>query len=411
MSQQPYILHMDLDSFFVSVERLFDPSLIGKPVIVGGVGDRGVVSSCCYEARKMGVHSAMSFKLARKLCPDGIYLMGHMHEYGRFSKMVTDIIADRAPLFEKASIDEFYVDLTGMDKYFNVYEWATELRKTIIAETKLPISWGLSVNKMLAKMATNEAKPNGQYMIPLGTEQQFLDPKPVGKIPFCGEKTEKFLNEKGVFTIYDLRQFSAKALDTWLGKSGVELWHRAHGRASTTVQPYHDPKSMSSERTFDRDSNEVSWLEKVIIHLAEKLAYDLRTEKKLTSCVAIKIRYNDFETHTRQLTIGTTANSRILIEKALYLFNEAYEKGRRVRLIGVRFSSLEEGNYQIDLFNDNEKEVQLYRAVDELKTKYGNGKLLLAQNLHTDKIKRNDPKADLNKEVKREVSKVKKQDD
>lgn len=391
---------MDLDSFFVSVERLLNPTLNGKPVIVGGVGDRGVVSSCSYEARSMGVRSAMSFKKARQLCPDGIYMPGHMSEYGRYSKMVTDIIADKAPLFEKASIDEFYIDLTGMDKYNSVYDWATQLRQAIIAQTGLPISFGLSVNKMLAKMATNEAKPNGQYMIPLGTEQQFLDPLPVGRIPFCGEKTEKFLHTKGIKTIYDLRQFSAEALHNWMGQSGIDLWQRAHGKASVNVQPYYDPKSMSTERTFNHDSKDVEWLKKVFISLVEKLAFELREERKLTACVAIKIRYKNFETHTKQLSIKATANSKLLLEKVLYLFNDFYENEREVRLLGVRFSNLEEGGYQADMFQDTEKEMKLYKAIDGLKVKHGKNKVVLAQNLGVENIKRNDPKADLNKEEK-----------
>ena len=397
---QPYILHMDLDSFFVSVERLLDPSLLGKPVIVGGTGDRGVVTSCSYEARQFGVQSAMNFKKARALCPHGIYIMGHYDEYGRYSKMVTDIIAERAPLYEKASIDEFYVDLTGMDRFYNVYQWSTDLREKIIATTGLPISFGLSVNKMLAKMATNEAKPNGQLMIPLGKEQEFLDPLPVGKIPFCGEKMVKFLNEKGVFTIYQLRQFSPEALQNWMGKHGLDLWHRAHGRASTELHQYREAKGMSSERTFGKDTDDTDWLKKVIINLAEKLAFDLRGDGKVTSCVAIKLRYNDFSTHSKQLSIDQTSNSRILIEKALYLFDELYEHGRKVRLLGVRFTNLKESNYQVDMFQDRDKELYLYKAIDEMKTKYGNTKLVLAQNLNVSDLKHNTSRSAIHKDAK-----------
>lgn len=403
---QSRILHIDLDSFFVSVERLFDPSLIGKPVIVGGTSERGVVSSCSYEARQYGVHSAMPTSKAKKLCPQAIFLWGRMSDYSTYSKMVTDIIADRAPVFEKASIDEFYIDLTGMDKYFGAYKWATELRQTIIAETKLPISWGLSINKMLAKMATNEGKPNGQFMIELGKEQEFLDPKQVGKIPFCGEKTEKYLNEKGIKTIYDLRQFSREALYNWMGKNGVDLWERAHGRATTTLHPYHDAKSMSSERTFDKDSNDAEWIQKVIIALTEKLAFELRGDKKLTRCVAIRLRYSNFETHTKQIAIPITSNSKVLTEKALHLFDEFYDRERKVRLIGVKFSELEEGAYQINLFDDREKDILLYKAIDEMKTKHGTDKITLAQNLNLGNVKRNDPKAQLDKEAKKERKKT-----
>ncbi|MES2622747.1 MAG: DNA polymerase IV [Bacteroidota bacterium] len=405
---QTQILHLDLDSFFVSVERFFDPSLNGKPVVVGGTSTRGVVSSCSYEARKYGIHSAMSTTKARRLCPHAIFLWGRMNDYSSYSKIVTDIIADRAPLFEKASIDEFYVDLTGMEKYFGAYKWATELRQKIIAETNLPISWGLSVNKMLAKMATNEGKPNGQHMIELGKEQEFLDPKAVGKIPFCGEKTERFLNDKGIKTIYELRQFSCQALYEWMGKGGIDLWERAHGRATATLHPYHEAKSMSSERTFDTDTNDAEWLKKVIIALTEKLAFELREDKKLASCVAVKIRYNNFETHTKQLAIPTTSNSKVLMQKAIHLFNDFFDVNRKVRLIGVRFSDLEEGNYQINLFDDREKDILLYKAIDEMKTKHGKEKLILAQNLNMQNVKRNDPKAFLNKAVKLENRTVKK---
>ena len=399
---QSLILHIDLDSFFVSVERLFDPSLIGKPVIVGGTSERGVVSSCSYEARQYGVHSAMPTSKAKKLCPHAVFLWGRMNDYSTYSRMVTDIIADRAPLFEKASVDEFYIDLTGMDKYFGAYKWASELRQAIIAETKLPISWGLSTNKMMAKMATNEGKPNGQFEIPVGKEQEFLDPKPGGKIPFCGEKTEKYLNEKGIKTIYDLRQFSREALYTWMGKSGVDLWERAHGRATSTLQSYHEAKSMSSERTFDKDTNDAEWIKKVIIALAEKLAFELRGDKKLTRCVAIRLRYSDFETHTKQMAIPITSNSKVLTEKALHLFDEFYDRTRKVRLIGVKFSELEVGAYQVNLFDDREKDILLYKAIDEMKTKHGTDKVTLAQNLNLGNVKRNDPKAQLDKEAKKE---------
>ncbi len=402
---QRSILHLDLDSFFVSVERLFDTSLIGKPVIVGGTNNRGVVSSCSYEARKMGVHSAMPIVTAKKLCPNGIFVNGRMSEYVKYSGIVTDIIAERAPVFEKASVDEFYVDLTGMEKFFGSYKWSTDLRSSIISKTNLPISWGLSINKMLAKMATNEAKPNGQYMIPHGKEQEFLDNKPVGKIPMCGEKTAEFLKAKGIETIYDLRQFSLQAMQTMLGKQGSYLWHRAHGIDNGEVQPYHDPKSMSSERTFESDTTDMEWLKKVIIALSDKLSFELRGEKKLSGCVAIKLRYDDFSTHSKQMAIPATSNSKMLLEKALHLFDEMYERGRKVRLIGVRFTDLADGNYQINMFDDREKDILLYKAIDEMKNKHGSGKIILAQNMGLGNVKQNGVLGAINKE-----GKVKKKD-
>lgn len=376
------ILHLDLDSFFVSVERLFDKSLTGKPVIVGGTSNRGVVASCSYEARKFGIHSAMPIVKARELCPNGIFLKGRYHDYGEFSRQVTDIIRDESPLFEKASVDEFYIDISGMDKYFGAYKWSSELRNKIIRQTNLPISFGLSINKMLAKMATNEAKPNGQFMIPPGKEQEFLDPKPVAKIPFCGEKTAAQLRAKGIETIYQLRQFTEEALEHWMGKHGIYLWRRAHGIDDSEVHPYHDAKSMSSERTFSEDSNDVDWLKGIITGLCENLAFELRAGKKLTGCVALKIRYQDFATHTIQTSMPATSNSRILIEKALQLFDSGYHLHNKVRLLGVRFTELTGGNYQINLFNDREKDILLYKAVDILKSKHGTDKIKLAQNIN-----------------------------
>jgi len=213
------------------------------------------------------------------------------------------------------------------------------------------------------------------------------------------------LNEKGIKTIYDLRQFSREALYNWMGKSGVDLWERAHGMATSTLHPYHEAKSMSSERTFDKDSDDVEWMKKVIIALSEKLAFELRGDKKLTSCVAIKVRYSDFETHTKQMAIPITSNSKVLTEKALHLFDEFYDRSRKVRLIGVKFSELETGAYQVNLFDDREKDILLYKAIDEMKTKHGSDKVTLAQNLNLGNVKRNDPKAQLDKEAKKERKK------
>ncbi len=391
------VLHFDLDSFFVSVERLFDKSLIGKPVIVGGTGQRGVVSTCSYEAREFGVHSAMSIVKARKLCPHGIFIGGKMHEYSGFSKMVTQIIADRAPLFEKASIDEFYIDVSGMDRFFDTLQWCKDLRQTIIKETGLPISFGLAANKMLAKMSTNAAKPNGEFYLQPGTEQIFLDPLPIGKIPFCGEKTVEFLNSKNIKTIYDLRQFELQALQNWLGEMGTMLYRRARGLDTSVISTGHDAKSLSSERTFSHDTNDIAWLESVIISLAENLAYDLRYDNKLTSCVTIKIRYDDFITGSKQRSISPTCNTRILIEEALKLFHEHFESHRKIRLIGVRFSSFRENNFQANLFDDTPEQNLLYKAVDSIKNKYGNKKILLARTIDMGNVKHNDPRAAMSK--------------
>ena len=396
---------MDLDSFFVSVERLKDPSLLGKPVIVGGVGARGVVSSCSYEARKSGVHSAMPGAKAHKLCPHGIFLPGDSSSYSKYSRMVTQIIADTSPLFEKASIDEFYVDLTGMDKYFGSYKWSSELRQKIIKETGLPISFGLSINKMLAKMATNDAKPNGQLMIERGKEQDFLDPKPVGKIPHVGEKLQESLKRMNINTIYELRQMPIDNLMKIFGKTGTMLWNRARGISNSPVANYREEKSISVERTFDMDTTDIEFLQSALFVLTEKLSYDLRKLNRLTSCITVKVRYDDFSTTSHQHTVDYSLSSKYLIEMSAALFKTLYETGRPVRLIGVRFSHLIHSNTQFELFNDREEENNLYKAIDTVKSKYGTSKLILARGIDLGNVKRNrDISGEMKEQVNREIS-------
>ena len=396
---------MDLDSFFVSVERLKDPSLLGKPVIVGGVGARGVVSSCSYEARKYGVHSAMPGAKAHKLCPHGIFLPGDSSSYSKYSRMVTQIIADTSPLFEKASIDEFYVDLTGMDKYFGSYKWSSELRQKIIKETGLPISFGLSINKMLAKMATNDAKPNGQLMIERGKEQDFLDPKPVGTIPHVGATLQESLKRMNINTIYELRQMPIDNLMKIFGKTGTMLWNRARGISNSPVANYREEKSISVERTFDMDTTDIEFLQSALFVLTEKLSYDLRKLNRLTSCITVKVRYDDFSTTSHQHTVDYSLSSKYLIEMSAALFKTLYETGRPVRLIGVRFSHLIHSNTQFELFNDREEENNLYKAIDTVKSKYGTNKLILARGIDLGNVKRNrDISGEMKEQVNREIS-------
>jgi DNA polymerase-4 len=371
MHQQRYIAHFDLDSFFVSVEVLKDHSLKGKPVIVGGHNERGVVAACSYEARKFGIHSAMPMKTAMKLCPHAIVVSGSRGDYGRYSRWVTEIIAEKAPLFEKASIDEFYIDLTGMDKYFDVFEWAKHLRQEIVDKTLLPISFGLGSNRMVAKMATNEAKPNGFLFVHPGSETDFLWPLKAEKIPGVGEQLNKTLLQLGMETIGDIAKRSEKELEHQLGKYGVHLWRCAHGRSSADISNYHEAKSISSENTFDADNADIDFLYAELVRLTEKIAHELRDEKKMTECVTVKIRYKDFTTESKQMMIDATDFDHILIQKSRNLFDQLYKKGNKVRLLGVRFSHLIPAYYQGDLFHDKSAFNNLYKAIDEVKNKYG----------------------------------------
>jgi DNA polymerase-4 len=365
-----HIAHFDLDSFFVSVEILNDPSLKGKPVLVGG-SERGVVAACSYEARKFGIHSAMPMKTAKKLCPHAIIVGGTRGEYSRYSRWVTDIIASKVPLFEKASIDEFYIELTGMDKFFGVSKYTRELREQIMKETGLPISCGLSSGKLISKIATNEAKPNGMLEVPHGKETDFLWPLPIEKIPGVGKNTEQQLKNTGIYKIEDIAKTPKEVMLKYFGKWGESLWRKAHGIDNAEIATDWEQKSMSHENTFEEDKTDLVFLHSELVRLTEKTAYSLREDEKLTGTVTVKIRYSDFETTSRQETIDYTSLDDLLIAKAKDLFNKSYQKDRPVRLLGVRFSQLIPFTMQMDLFQNNAAKLNLYKAVDDIKDRFG----------------------------------------
>ena len=372
MNNQPQriIAHFDLDSFFVSVEILNNPSLKGKPVFVGG-SERGVVAACSYEARKFGIHSGMPSKQALQLCPHAIVLKGTRGEYSKFSRWVTQIIASKAPLFEKASIDEFYLDLTGMDKYFNPLQWTIDLREQIIKETGLPISFGLASNKMMAKIATNEAKPNGYLQVPTGKEKEFLAPLPVNKIPGVGDHTWEVLKAMGIYTIHDISLRGSEELEERLGKWGSDLWQKSFGIHHSPVAQYHEAKSISSENTFDENKTDLNFLMSEVVRLSEKIAFELRQDRKLAGCISIKIRYPDFETTSRQTTVPFTCADDEIIPVAKELFHRLYRKGIPVRLLGVRLSELTNEAIQTNLFDNISRKKDLYRAIDDVKNRFG----------------------------------------
>lgn len=365
------IVHMDLDTFFVSVERLFDSRLNGKPILIGGSSDRGVVASCSYEARKFGVHSAMPMRTARQLCPEAVIVRGDFEKYSQKSHEVTEIIKESVPLFEKSSIDEFYIDLTGMDRFFGCFKLAHELRQRIIRESGLNISMGLSENKTVSKVATGEAKPNDEKQVPLGEEKPFLAPLSVRKIPMIGEKTSQTLYNMGVKKVYTLQQMPSQLLEATFGKNGKMIWEKANGIDRSPVVPYSEAKSISSENTFEEDTIDIKLLEATMIAMCEQLASKLRQKGQLTACVSVKIRYSDFETHTMQQRIPYTSADHTLLPVVKELFKKLYSRRLLIRLIGVRFSNLVYGNYQIKLFEDSQEQINLYQALDKLNVKYG----------------------------------------
>ncbi len=365
------ILHLDQDTFFVSVERLRNSRLQGKPVIIGGMGDRGVVASCSYEARQYGVHSAMPMKMARQLCGDAVHIRGDMELYSQYSRMVTEIIAERAPLFEKSSIDEHYVDLTGMDRFFGCHRWAVALRQHIMQETGLPISMGLSLNKTIAKIATGEAKPNGERHVEPPRIHPFLDPLSIRKIPMVGPKTYHQLRNMGIATIKTLRSIPAEMFEQMMGKNGREIWQRANGVDNTPVVAWSEQKSMGNETTFDRDTISTAYIRQVLVRLCEQLAFRLRKNRQLAGCVTVKIRYANFDTHTLRQRIPYTAFDHVLIPACKGLFERLYGRRMRIRLVGIQFSSLVRGMQQLNMFEDTPEMARLYQAVDRMRRKHG----------------------------------------
>ncbi|MEI6456520.1 MAG: DNA polymerase IV [bacterium] len=365
------IVHLDLDTFFVSVERLVNPALVGKPVLIGGTSDRGVVASCSYEARRFGVSSAMPMKMARMLCRDAVVIRGDMELYSKYSHTVTEIIAERAPLYEKASIDEHYIDVTGMDRFFGLLKWTQELRHTIIRNTGLPISFGLSVNKTVSKIATGEAKPNGELYVERDAVKPFLAPLSIRKIPMIGEKTYRLLRSMGITNIDTLSHIPVEMMERVMGKNGVVIWEKSNGIDRTPVYPYHEAKSVSTESTFDQDSIDIVRMKEILVKMTEKIAFELRDKQKLTSCITVKIRYSNFDTHTLQKQVPYTAFDHQLIPLVKELFGRLYQRRMLIRLIGVRFSGLISGHPQLNLFDDNVEMVNLYQAMDRIRCKYG----------------------------------------
>lgn len=366
-----HIAHLDLDAFFVSVEQLRNPKLIGKPILIGGSNDRGVVAACSYEARKFGIHSAMPMYAALRLCKHATVIKSDFEAYSKYSSLVTDVIKESVPLFEKSSIDEFYIDMTGMDKFFGCKLFTDELKRKVYKESGLPVSYGLASNKLISKVATNEVKPNGQLEIAFGNEKGFLAPLSIMKIPGIGKATGYKLLKMGVETVKVLSEIPVELLQNLLGKNGTELWRRANGIDESPVIPYHEQKSISTENTFQQDTIDINFLHSELVRMTERIAFELRKQNRLTGCVTVKLRYSNFETFTRQITIPYTNADHILLKTARELFNKLYERRMLIRLIGIRFTHLVPGNYQISLFDDRQEMINLYQAIDSVKKRFG----------------------------------------
>lgn len=383
------VVHCDLDTFFVSVERLMNSGLVGKPVLIGGSSDRGVVASCSYEARQFGIHSAMLMKLALRLCPEAVVVRGDHDLYSKYSGLVTEIIETCTPTYEKASIDEHYLDISGMDRFFGCWKWTQELRQRIMRETGLPISFGLSINKTVSKIATGEAKPCGERKIDYGNEKNFLAPLSIRKIPMVGEKSYHTLRNMGISRIHTLQQMEVFTMQNLLGENGVAIWKKANGIDDAPVTPFREQKSMSKEITFQHDTIDMNILRTTLVGMVDILAYELREQHKLTGCITVKIRYSNFDTHTQQLRIPYTNSDRILTKQILELFHKLYNRRMLIRLIGVKLSHLIHGAYQVDLFNDTIEELNLMKAMDHIRKRYGTESIMKSICLPDSLINRN----------------------
>lgn len=373
-----HIAHFDLDAFFVSVEVLRNSRLRGKPVIVGGAGDRSVVAACSYEARTFGIHSAMPMQLARRLCPEAIVIRGDMECYANYSRLVTEIMQDSVPLFEKASIDEFYIDLSGMDKFFGCSIFVRELKTKVLKESGLVVSYGLASNKLISKVATGEIKPNGQLEVALGGERAFLAPLPIRKLPGVGQETAYKLIRRGVETIRTLSEIPIEMMETMLGATGVDLWRKANGLDESPVIPYREQKSVSTERTFQTDTTDPGFLHAELVRMTESVGFELRKQDRLAACLTVKLRYSNFDTVARQKTIDYTNADHVLLRTALDVLDKLYDRRMLIRLLGVRLTKLVPGNYQIKLYEDTQEHIRLYQSIDSIKRQYGEGLVMRA---------------------------------
>jgi len=378
-----WIAHLDMDCFFVSVERLLDPSLVGKPVVVGGDPDgRGVVASASYEARRFGVRSAMASRRARELCPQLIFAPGHHHLYGEYHDKVREILARYAPGIQAASIDEFYLDFTGCNLlHGSIFPLLRRMRALIDSELGLPSSAGLAANKLLAKIGSRLAKPGGVMWIPPGAEAEILAPLPVRAIPGVGPVAGAALERLGVTRIGQLASIPPKVLEAALGSWGPELARKAQGESDSSVEEAGERKSVGHETTFAEDTADPLVLEATICHLVEKAAHRLRKAGMKAGGVTVKVRYADFRTVTRSRALPAASDrDGELLAAARELLFGAVGRRVRVRLIGVSLERLRAGSEQLGLFSAarDARLASLFPAVDRVRKKYGFDSIELA---------------------------------
>jgi DNA polymerase IV len=368
------IFHLDLDAFFVSVERIFNPKLKDKPVIVGGdPHGRGVVAACSYEARKFGLHSAMPIRTAFKLCPNGIYLHGHHDEYGNYSQAVKNILEKYAPLLAQASIDEFYMDFTGCQNiYGSFYDFARFIQCEIDKKLSLPCSIGIGTNKTIAKIASDFNKPKGVTLVKPGDEKEFLSLLQVERIPGVGKATLQYLQNRGIYTVGEIANLPRDFFAAAFGKFGIDLWKKANGYGNEYLTIEREQKSISKETTFSNDVNRKNLIENILFEIAGKVCQSLRDNNFHASTVTVKIRYSDFKTITRSKSIKHTNDDKTIFKTALNIFRKSYTRRVSLRLIGIKLTGFSLSSYQENLFDRTEAaRKRLIEAVNSIRNKYG----------------------------------------
>jgi DNA polymerase-4 len=375
-TQKKYIAHLDLDCFFVSVERIKDPSLIGKPVVVGGSpSGRGVVASASYEARKFGVHSAMPAGRALRLCPSLIFVRGHYKDYTDYSDRLYKRLREIAPVVERVSIDEVNMDFAGCEGLYNndLPGFMKTLQTMVLKEFSLPCTIGLASNKTIAKIAATSVKPAGVRFVPHGEEEKFLAPLPVDALPGIGVKTAPRIEEKGFHLVSDLQALSRRQMINIFGKHGEWLFDVAHGGGSDTIHPDHTRKSIGREETFMHDIENKSQLERLLHELVEDVCASLRRKHWKARTVTLKLRYSDFKTITRASTIDPTQDDAVVFDTVRQMLHKAYTRKLPLRLLGASLRNFVLADQtELSLFPKTQSRDKMLDAVNEIRKKFGN---------------------------------------
>lgn len=381
-SHPSLVHHVDMDTFFVSVERLMDPKLHNRPVIVGGSPfQRGVVAGCSREARLYGIHSAMPLRQAYQLCPQAVFLHPHFTHYAQYSERIAEIFIDAAPLVEKASIDEFYLDVSGCERAFrkNLFDWGKEMKRLIMGELGLPLTFGLAANKLVAKVATNVAKSIGDLFVHPGTEAGFLAPQRIRLLPGVGKVMEPELHAMGIRLIGDIARIPERMFVHIYGKHGKSLHEHSRGIDHTPVVPYRKQKSCGAEHTFDEDTLNIPEMLATLQHLAMRVGRDLRRHAFLTDTITLKLRYADFVTQSKTLRCEYTNHDMAIYTIAEKLFRQLWTRRVRVRLLGISTTNFIEDVAQMYLFADeHKKQERLYDAIDVIQQKFGRDAITFA---------------------------------